>query len=92
MNAAYTLTKSASSRVETVDGGWSSWKAQSDCASGCLFGEEGRLRSGSTGITIANRHCNNPRYFIYLYILTLILFVHATFYLLIRLVLLGIYL
>ncbi|KAH0813432.1 hypothetical protein GEV33_009359 [Tenebrio molitor] len=27
----------------------------------CLFGEEGRLRSGSTGIKISTRICNNPR-------------------------------
>lgn len=60
-NAAYTLTKSASIRIETVNGGWSSWKPYSDCASGCLFGEEGRLRSGSTGIMVSTRHCNNPR-------------------------------
>ncbi|KAH1007972.1 hypothetical protein HUJ04_005135 [Dendroctonus ponderosae] len=34
-----------------VNGGWGDWKL-SECASGCLFGEEGRLRSGSTGIVV----------------------------------------
>lgn len=45
-----------------VDGGWSDWLPFSDCASGCLYGEEGRLRAGSTGIMVTTRRCNNPRY------------------------------
>ncbi|XP_045481420.1 A disintegrin and metalloproteinase with thrombospondin motifs adt-1-like isoform X2 [Harmonia axyridis] len=46
---------------EKVNGGWSDWRPSSDCASGCLFGEEGRLSSGSSGIRISERFCNNPR-------------------------------
>ncbi|KAJ8924447.1 hypothetical protein NQ315_007244 [Exocentrus adspersus] len=60
-NAAYTSSQLAQLRAEKVNGGWSKWKSFSDCASGCLFGEEGRLRSGSTGIMVSERVCNNPR-------------------------------
>ncbi|KAF2894409.1 hypothetical protein ILUMI_11760 [Ignelater luminosus] len=60
-SAAYIMSAGAPARVETVDGGWSPWRSFSDCASGCLFGEEGRLRTGSTGIMVASRSCNNPR-------------------------------
>ncbi|KAL1512738.1 hypothetical protein ABEB36_002278 [Hypothenemus hampei] len=45
--------------LDKVNGGWSDWR-RGECASGCLFGEEGRLRSGSTGITVSERFCNNP--------------------------------
>ncbi|XP_060519373.1 A disintegrin and metalloproteinase with thrombospondin motifs adt-1 isoform X2 [Cylas formicarius] len=45
--------------LEEVHGGWSQWR-DGECASGCLFGEEGRLRTGSTGIMISDRACNNP--------------------------------
>ncbi|XP_030752678.1 A disintegrin and metalloproteinase with thrombospondin motifs adt-1 isoform X2 [Sitophilus oryzae] len=48
-----------SPQSQQINGGWSKWK-YSECASGCLFGEEGRLRSGSTGIMISERFCNNP--------------------------------
>lgn len=60
-SAAYIMSAGAPARVETVDGGWSPWRSFSDCASGCLFGEEGRLRTGSTGIMVASRSCNSPR-------------------------------
>ncbi|KAJ8963106.1 hypothetical protein NQ318_018571 [Aromia moschata] len=60
VSAAYT-SQQIISRVEKVNGGWNKWKPHSECASGCLFGEEGRLRSGSTGITVSERSCNNPR-------------------------------
>ncbi|XP_017776804.1 PREDICTED: A disintegrin and metalloproteinase with thrombospondin motifs 18-like [Nicrophorus vespilloides] len=60
MTASYNSVQASSARLERVDGGWSKWRSFSDCASGCLFGEEGRLRSGSTGIMVATRMCNNP--------------------------------
>lgn len=47
--------------VEAVHGGWSSWGHFSECASGCLHGEGGALGSGSTGVMVASRRCNNPR-------------------------------
>nr|XP_022913950.1 A disintegrin and metalloproteinase with thrombospondin motifs adt-1-like isoform X2 [Onthophagus taurus] len=59
-NAAYTVSKSIPIRKENIDGGWSDWKTYSECASGCLYGEEGRLRTGSTSIMILARLCNNP--------------------------------
>ncbi|XP_069681720.1 A disintegrin and metalloproteinase with thrombospondin motifs adt-1-like isoform X2 [Periplaneta americana] len=46
---------------QRVDGGWSEWTSFSDCASGCLYSEEGRLHAGSTGIMVSTRRCNNPR-------------------------------
>ncbi|KAJ9585414.1 hypothetical protein L9F63_002797, partial [Diploptera punctata] len=46
---------------QRVDGGWSDWSPFSDCASGCLFSDEGRLHGGSTGIMVSTRRCNNPR-------------------------------
>jgi hypothetical protein len=62
VSAAYSSTSQTSqSRIEKSSGIWAKWKPFSDCASGCLFGEEGRLRSGSTGIKISTRICNNPR-------------------------------
>ncbi|XP_018565898.1 A disintegrin and metalloproteinase with thrombospondin motifs adt-1-like [Anoplophora glabripennis] len=60
MTAAYTSAQQTLSRIEKINGGWSKWRSFSDCASGCLFGEEGRLRSGSTGIMVSERTCNNP--------------------------------
>lgn len=48
-------------KYDKVNGGWSDWRQMSECASGCLFGEEGRLRSGSTGITILERKCSGAR-------------------------------
>ncbi|CAG9762316.1 unnamed protein product [Ceutorhynchus assimilis] len=49
-----------SPELDQINGGWSDWRP-SECASGCLFGEEGRLRSGSAGIMVSERFCNNPR-------------------------------
>ncbi|XP_056633352.1 A disintegrin and metalloproteinase with thrombospondin motifs adt-1-like isoform X1 [Diorhabda sublineata] len=57
LSSAYT----SATRLGQANGGWSKWKRSGDCASGCLFGEEGRLRSGSTGIMVSERVCNNPR-------------------------------
>lgn len=61
LTSGYSAAKSTALRVEKIDGGWTSWKQSADCASGCLFGEEGRLRYGSTGIMVATRTCSNPR-------------------------------
>ncbi|XP_066257104.1 A disintegrin and metalloproteinase with thrombospondin motifs adt-1-like [Euwallacea similis] len=52
--------KQISQELDKVNGGWNDWK-HTECASGCLFGEEGRLRSGSTGIMVSERFCNNPK-------------------------------
>ncbi|KAB0803859.1 hypothetical protein PPYR_00829 [Photinus pyralis] len=60
-NAAYIMSAGASDASDVVNGGWSPWRPFSDCASGCLYGEEGRLRAGSTGIMVSTRSCNNPR-------------------------------
>ncbi|KAK4884284.1 hypothetical protein RN001_000555 [Aquatica leii] len=60
-SAAYIMSAGTPIRSDTVNGGWSPWRPYTDCASGCLFGEEGRLRSGSTGIMVSTRSCNNPR-------------------------------
>ncbi|XP_023022167.2 ADAMTS metallopeptidase stall isoform X1 [Leptinotarsa decemlineata] len=60
LTAAYASQQTAA-RLGQINGGWSQWKHFSECASGCLFGEEGRLRSGSTGIMVSERMCNNPR-------------------------------
>ncbi|PNF35840.1 hypothetical protein B7P43_G09399 [Cryptotermes secundus] len=46
---------------QRVDGAWSEWSPFSECASGCLYSEEGRLHAGSTGIMVSTRRCNNPR-------------------------------
>ncbi|KAJ3648726.1 hypothetical protein Zmor_020505 [Zophobas morio] len=62
VSAAYSAASQTSSRIEKSAGSWSKWKPFSDCASGCLFGEEGRLRSGSTGITVSTRVCGSPRF------------------------------
>ncbi|XP_050295630.1 A disintegrin and metalloproteinase with thrombospondin motifs adt-1-like [Anthonomus grandis grandis] len=49
-----------SPEINQTNGGWSDWR-NGECASGCLFGEEGRLRSGSSGIMISERFCNSPK-------------------------------
>lgn len=36
---------------------WSSWSDSTPCESGCLFGESGRLREGSSGLKIYSRKC-----------------------------------
>lgn len=41
---------------------WSDWKAPSECESGCLYGESGRLREGSTGLRVFERTCLDLRY------------------------------
>jgi hypothetical protein len=41
---------------------WSNWGAASDCESGCLYGESGRLKEGSTGLKIYTRTCLDNRY------------------------------
>ncbi|KDR17787.1 A disintegrin and metalloproteinase with thrombospondin motifs 18 [Zootermopsis nevadensis] len=46
---------------QRVDGAWSEWSPFSECASGCLYSDEGRLHAGSTGIMVSTRRCNNPR-------------------------------
>lgn len=38
---------------------WSEWGQPTDCASGCLYGESGRLGEGSTGLKIHTRNCIN---------------------------------
>lgn len=58
--AAYTIS-GGTPKVDRIDGGWNTWKSYTECASGCLYGEEGRLRSGSTGIMVATRSCSNPK-------------------------------
>ncbi|KAF5283864.1 hypothetical protein FQA39_LY04684 [Lamprigera yunnana] len=60
-SAAYIMTAGSQIRSDAINGAWSPWRPYSDCASGCLFGEEGRLRFGSTGIMVSTRSCNNPR-------------------------------
>ncbi|KAI4468517.1 adamts a disintegrin and metalloprotease with thrombospondin motifs protease [Holotrichia oblita] len=60
-NSAYRTSQTSLARMEALNGGWSKWRQFSDCASGCLYGEEGRLRTGSAGIMVTTRLCNNPR-------------------------------
>lgn len=36
---------------------WSNWSSPSNCESGCLYGESGRLRDGSTGLLTYKRIC-----------------------------------
>lgn len=36
---------------------WSHWENPTDCESGCLYGESGRLREGSVGLKIYSRVC-----------------------------------
>lgn len=40
---------------------WSDWSAPSECESGCLYGESGRLREGSTGLKMYTRTCLDNR-------------------------------
>ncbi|XKL64853.1 hypothetical protein PGB90_004939 [Kerria lacca] len=46
---------------QIVNGGWSGWSPYSECASSCLYDDNGNLLDGSIGIMIASRRCNNPR-------------------------------
>lgn len=41
---------------------WSDWGLPSECESGCLFGESGRLREGSTGLKTFRRTCLDFRW------------------------------
>lgn len=41
--------------------GWSEWSPQSECESGCLYGESGRLKEGSTGLKVSTRTCLDLR-------------------------------
>lgn len=41
---------------------WSEWAKPSECESGCLFGETGRLREGSTGLKTYRRSCHDYRF------------------------------
>ncbi|XP_037036544.1 A disintegrin and metalloproteinase with thrombospondin motifs adt-1 [Bradysia coprophila] len=36
---------------------WSNWSEPTECESGCLYGESGRLREGSTGLRMYTRKC-----------------------------------
>lgn len=36
---------------------WSNWSQPTECESGCLYGESGRLREGSTGLRMYTRNC-----------------------------------
>lgn len=38
---------------------WSDWGEGSECESGCLYGEQGRLKEGSTGLRIFQRSCSD---------------------------------
>lgn len=40
---------------------WSNWGSPSECESGCLYGESGRLREGSVGLKIFARTCLDYR-------------------------------
>lgn len=40
---------------------WSNWGSPSECESGCLYGESGRLREGSVGLKISSRTCLDYR-------------------------------
>lgn len=41
---------------------WSEWGLPTECESGCLYGESGRLREGSTGLKIFSRSCMDYRF------------------------------
>lgn len=41
---------------------WSEWGIPTECESGCLYGESGRLREGSTGLKIYSRSCMDFRF------------------------------
>lgn len=36
---------------------WSNWGNPTECESGCLYGESGRLKEGSVGLKIYSRTC-----------------------------------
>lgn len=40
---------------------WSNWGNPSECESGCLYGESGRLKEGSVGLKIFSRTCLDYR-------------------------------
>lgn len=40
---------------------WSEWSQSSECESGCLYGESGRLSEGSTGLKVYSRTCMDYR-------------------------------
>lgn len=40
---------------------WSVWSSPSECISGCLYGESGRLKDGSTGFRHFTRICLDKR-------------------------------
>lgn len=40
---------------------WGNWGSPSDCESGCLYGESGRLKEGSVGLKIFSRSCLDYR-------------------------------
>ncbi|CAO1420311.1 unnamed protein product [Diamesa serratosioi] len=40
---------------------WSSWSGPSECESGCLYGESGRLKEGSVGLKVISRTCQDYR-------------------------------
>ncbi|XP_031616412.1 A disintegrin and metalloproteinase with thrombospondin motifs adt-1 isoform X2 [Contarinia nasturtii] len=41
---------------------WSEWSKPTECESGCLFGETGRLREGSSGLKTFRRTCHDYRW------------------------------
>lgn len=50
-----------------VAGGWGSWSPFPDCASGCLHSDSGRLSTGSSGIQVSSRKCDQPRFAVFYY-------------------------
>lgn len=40
---------------------WGNWGGSTECESGCLYGESGRLREGSVGLKIYARTCLDYR-------------------------------
>jgi hypothetical protein len=40
---------------------WGNWGSPTDCESGCLYGESGRLKEGSVGLKIHSRTCLDYR-------------------------------
>lgn len=40
---------------------WTDWSDPTECESGCLYGESGRLREGSTGLSMYSRSCTDYR-------------------------------
>lgn len=41
---------------------WNEWNVSTECESGCLYGESGRLREGSTGLKVFRRTCLDRRF------------------------------